>query len=47
VHVVGEPEPQNFIMDHKKAGHDRFTHDLLFTDTHKRWVLTFITPFAS
>ena len=47
MHVVGDPEPPNVITVRKKAGHDRFTHDILFIDLPKRWVPTLSTPFAS
>jgi hypothetical protein len=47
VHVDGDPEPPNVFTVHKKAGHDRFTHDILFTDMRNRWVLTLSTPFVS
>ena len=45
--VVGDAEPPNVITVHKKAGHDRFTHGILFIDVRKRWVLILSTPFVS
>ena len=47
MHVVGDPEPPYVVTVRKKADRDRFTHDILFIDMPKRWVLTLSTPFAS
>jgi hypothetical protein len=47
VHVVGDPELPNVFTVRKKAGHNRFTRDILLTVMRKRWVLTLSMPFVS